>query len=240
MRKTALVTGGSRGIGAEIVKLFSAQGVDVSFTYREKEKRATKLVEGVMKEGGLATAFQFDIADVTSQTHLLKNWKLAHPKPQEQLDLIILNASGGLESDAAEDYAMEVNCHGPKEFVKKALLYMSKGGTIVLINSNWGHYPGQLTPIPGYKPIAVSKKAGELSLIALRSLFEETEVNLIIISGPLIADTGTHMLLKRGQQEWYTEYMANGGKELPASEFADFIVQASNLRLPFGSTVLLD
>jgi NAD(P)-dependent dehydrogenase (short-subunit alcohol dehydrogenase family) len=58
--KVALVTGGSRGLGASTVKLLAAQGADVAFTYVSSEAKAEAVVDEVQSSGAKAVAFQSD------------------------------------------------------------------------------------------------------------------------------------------------------------------------------------
>ena len=61
--KFALVTGGSRGIGREIVRLLAAEGADVTFFYRADEEAARSVESGCRDEGGKVTALQVDVRD---------------------------------------------------------------------------------------------------------------------------------------------------------------------------------
>lgn len=61
--KSALVTGGSRGIGAAIAKRLAKEGAAVAITYSSSPERANNLVDGVVKEGGKAVAIKADGAD---------------------------------------------------------------------------------------------------------------------------------------------------------------------------------
>jgi 3-oxoacyl-[acyl-carrier protein] reductase len=61
--RRALVTGGSRGIGAGIVRRLAADGAAVAFTYREAKGRANDLEQEIVGSGGMALAMQADSAD---------------------------------------------------------------------------------------------------------------------------------------------------------------------------------
>jgi 3-oxoacyl-[acyl-carrier protein] reductase len=61
--RRALVTGGSRGIGAGIVRRLAADGAAVAFTYREAKGRANDLEQEIVGSGGMALALQADSAD---------------------------------------------------------------------------------------------------------------------------------------------------------------------------------
>ena len=61
--KSAIVTGGSRGIGAAIAKRLAKEGAAVAITYSSSPERAKELVDGIVKEGGKAVAIKADAAD---------------------------------------------------------------------------------------------------------------------------------------------------------------------------------
>src|SRR6202035_1505793 len=61
--KVALVTGGSRSIGAAIAKRLAADGASVAITYSKGAEAATAVVQGIERGGGKATAIQADAAD---------------------------------------------------------------------------------------------------------------------------------------------------------------------------------
>src|SRR3954465_3479303 len=64
--KTALVTGGSRGIGRAIVQAFAAEGAKVAVVYRGSQEAAEALVKEVQGAGGTAIALQCDVADLAA------------------------------------------------------------------------------------------------------------------------------------------------------------------------------
>ena len=66
--KVALVTGSSRGIGAETLGYFAQAGASVVVNYRNKEARALKIVQGIEENGGRAIAIGADLTDAASVT----------------------------------------------------------------------------------------------------------------------------------------------------------------------------
>jgi NAD(P)-dependent dehydrogenase (short-subunit alcohol dehydrogenase family) len=193
--QTALVTGGSRGIGAATVVALAEHGMDVAFTYRSKQKRADQVVVKAAATGQRILAIGSDLTDVSATEGMVAQvgaW--AGP-----LDVVILNASGGLEQELTRtdpDYPMKINRDAQMSLVVKALPLMSPRGTIVLVTSHWAHLYGRIAQLPAYEPVAMSKNAGEMALRA-RLVDRAERVRLIVVTGDLIEGTVTPKLLER-------------------------------------------
>lgn len=89
---TVLVTGGSRGIGAEAVLLLASQGYDICFTYLKQKTAADNILKQVHDSGGRAWAIQADAADLKSATYILSNI------PSQAAPLIGLVNNAGITS----------------------------------------------------------------------------------------------------------------------------------------------
>ncbi|MFC4472725.1 SDR family NAD(P)-dependent oxidoreductase, partial [Streptomyces xiangluensis] len=99
--KVALVTGGSRGLGAATVRLLAEQGADVAFTYVSSEKQAQAVVDEVHGKGAKAVAFQSDQAD-TSRAPALIDDVVAH---FGGLDILVNNAAISVAGTVDDPYA---------------------------------------------------------------------------------------------------------------------------------------
>jgi len=103
--KVVLVTGASRGVGARVATLLGEARARVVVNYRNKGARAEEVAEEVRRLGGHALTAR---ADLTKRDELRRMMSAAR-KRFGNLDVLILNASGGLEKDVPGDYAMTLN-----------------------------------------------------------------------------------------------------------------------------------
>ncbi|GAC1388419.1 MAG: SDR family oxidoreductase [Ktedonobacteraceae bacterium] len=235
----ALITGGSRGIGAATAVALAKRGYDVAFTYRNKAARANEVAVEVTKHGQQALPVGCDITrldDVQRLFTTLKEWHNA-------LGVLVLNASGGLERDIlAVDpaYPMHINHDAQLILVEYALPLMTNGGTIVFITSHWAHLYGQMQQIPAYEPIAESKHAGEQALRSQQDALAARSICLLVVTGDLVEGTITPKLLERGAPGLTEHRRATIGPLPTATEMGEAIAQAAtDLSLSSGSTIVV-
>lgn len=231
--KLALVTGASRGVGAEVARQLAQNGADVIINYRSKEPRARAVADEVRAMKQNAYLAQADITDAAQIAAMMKIVKSIGP-----LDALILNASGGLEKNVAADYAMKLNLTAQVGLVKAALPLMARGGHIVFVTSHLAHFYGE-RPIEGiYAPVAASKRAGEDALRARMSHLDEIGVKLIVVSGDMIEGTITPKLLERAQRGTIETRRSQAGSLPTIEDFARAIVQAiGDENLENGATI---
>jgi len=146
--KKALVLGGSRGIGAAIVKRLARDGAEVIFTYQSSKEAAKKLASEV---GALAV--QADSGDRETVSTVIADLGA--------LDILVINAGIGvfknpLEADPQEvDRLIDINVRGPYHAAVDAARKMNQGGRIVVI----GSVNGDRMPFQGGAAYALSKSA---------------------------------------------------------------------------------
>ena len=114
--KTVIVTGSSRGVGADTAQILAAEGANVVVNYRSKAPRAAKIVTSIEEAGGKAIAVQADVTNTAD----LQNLVQTAVDTYGSLDYLVLNASGGMESGMGEDYAMRLNRDAQLELARLA------------------------------------------------------------------------------------------------------------------------
>ena len=137
--KVAIITGGSRGIGAGIVKKFAEQGADVAFTYRSSEEQANKIVEQASAYGTKVQAFKSDASSLEQTTTLIADVLKVFGK----IDVLVNNAGITRDnllmrmSEDNWDDVMNNNLKSVFNFTKCIMRPMLKarGGSIINISS---------------------------------------------------------------------------------------------------------
>src|SRR5712675_174133 len=103
--KTALITGGSRGIGAAIAKRLAADGANVAITYAKDGNAASAVVEAIERDGGKAIAILADAADVTAVTAAVEKTVATFGR----LDVLVNNAGTAIPKPFEETTLEEMN-----------------------------------------------------------------------------------------------------------------------------------
>ncbi|HEX4164903.1 MAG TPA: SDR family oxidoreductase [Bryobacteraceae bacterium] len=234
--KISLVTGSSRGIGAETARKLAARGSDIVLNFRIKSARAESVAREIRHFGRRVLLAQ---ADLTVESEL-RNMMAAIQNEFDRLDILVLNASGGLEKDKAEDYATALNETAQLSTAKLAAALMPAGGRIVFVTSHWAHFYGQQPVFPEYEVVAKSKHAGEQALRNYSAELSASGISLVIVSGDAIDGTITPRLLER-KNPAFADQFKGSGKTLPnVAEFAEAIAQAaSDTTLESGHTIFV-
>jgi NAD(P)-dependent dehydrogenase (short-subunit alcohol dehydrogenase family) len=239
MRPVALITGGSRGIGAATALALAGRAFDVALTYRNKAARAEQVAARIQERGVRALAVPCDItlaADISRLVALVREWSA-------RLDLLVLNASGGLEREALAadpDYPMRINRDAQLAILDAALPLIGTGGTIVFVTSHWAHLYGQVTQLPAYEPVAASKYAGEQALRSRQAALAERGTRLLIVTGDLIEGTITPKLLERAAPGLAGTRRAVAGSLPTAAEMGEAIAAAAtDPALASGATAVV-
>jgi NAD(P)-dependent dehydrogenase (short-subunit alcohol dehydrogenase family) len=136
--KVALVTGSSRGIGADTVRYFAEAGADVVINFRNKAPRAEKLAAQLREIGVRALVVGADLTDPASVASMFDQVRAEFG----HLDILVLNASGGMESGMAEDYALILNRDAQLNVLGAAEPLLGDGSRVVFVTSHQAHHAG--------------------------------------------------------------------------------------------------
>lgn len=142
VKKTALITGASRGIGREIARLFAKNNYNVVINYNNSQKEAEELLEELTKENCSVRIFKADVSNV-NEANALVNYTIGQ---FEKIDVLVNNAGisryNTFTDISYEEWheVMNVNLNSVFYVTKKALQYMldEHSGKIINISSMWG------------------------------------------------------------------------------------------------------
>jgi 3-oxoacyl-[acyl-carrier protein] reductase len=164
-KKVALVTGGSRGIGAAVARRLAADGASVAITYAKDASAASAVVKAIELSGGKAIAIQADAAD----TEAVKGAVEKAVATFGRLDVLVNNAGTAIpksfEETTLEDFdrVININVRGVFITTQAALKHMNDGGRII----NIGSAVGERVLVPGLVPYAATKGAVKIFTQAL-------------------------------------------------------------------------
>ena len=156
-KKVALITGGSRGIGAAIAKRLAADGASVAITYAKDASAASAVVKAIEGNGGKAVAIQADAADVEAVKGAVEKAVATFGR----LDVLVNNAGTAIpktfEDTTLEelDRVIDINVRGVFVATQAALKHMKSGGRIIMI----GSCVGERMMTPGLVPYSATKGA---------------------------------------------------------------------------------
>jgi 3-oxoacyl-[acyl-carrier protein] reductase len=155
--KTALVTGGSRGIGSAIARRLATEGASVAITYTKGADAAVSVVKEIERAGGKAMAIQADATDAKAVTTAVET-AVATYGP---LDVFVNNAGTAIPKPFLEttleelDQVIDLNFRGALIATQAALRHMKDGGRIIMI----GSCVGERMMTPGLVAYAATKGA---------------------------------------------------------------------------------
>jgi 3-oxoacyl-[acyl-carrier protein] reductase len=200
--KVAVVTGGSRGIGAAITKRLAADGASLAFTYAKGADAATSVVKEIERSGGKAIAIQADAADAKAVKGAIEKTVAAFGR----LDILVNNAGTAIPKPFEEatleelDLVIDLNFRGVLIATQAALKHIKDGGRIISI----GSCVGERTMTPGLAAYSATKAAVKLFT---QGLSREVGARGITVNnvqpGPIDTD------LNPAAGDWATPQIAN-------------------------------
>ena len=155
--KVAVVTGGSRGIGAAIAQRLATDGASVAVTYSKGADAATSVVKAIERAGGRAIAIQAEAADADAVKAAVEKTVATFGR----LDVLVNNAGTAIPKKFEEatleelDRVIDINVRGTLVATQAALKHMQDGARIIMI----GSCVGERMMTPGLVPYAATKGA---------------------------------------------------------------------------------
>ena len=155
--KVALVTGGSRGIGAAIAKRLAAEGAAVAITYARDASAAAAVVQAIERAGGRAVAIQADSADAGAARGAVERTVATFGR----LDVLVNNAGTAIPKTFEEttveemDRMFAINVRGVMVTTQAALPHLKRGGRVISI----GSCVGERSVTPGLVAYSATKGA---------------------------------------------------------------------------------
>ena len=233
--RRALVTGSSRGIGADTVGYFADAGASVVINYRNKEARARRLADSIEASGGTALVVGADLTDPESVAAMFETVR----QELGGLDILVLNASGGMESGMQADYAMKLNRDAQVNVLNAALPLLGEGSRVVFVTSHQAHFIRTTPTMPEYEPVALSKRAGEDALRELLPELAARGIGFVVVSGDMIEGTITATLLERANPGAIQARKDAAGRLYNVGEFAAEVALAAVEEIPEDHTRLI-
>jgi len=162
--KTAIITGGSRGLGRNTAIHLARRGSDILFTYRERQGDAESLVNEIESLGARAVAFRLDTGDTRAFDGFVEEVRTTLQKwGRDRFDYLVNNAGASLHkpfdqtTEAEFDQIFNVHFKGVYFLTQKLLPFLNDGGRIVNISSGLAR-----VSMPGTSAYASAKGAIEV------------------------------------------------------------------------------
>ncbi len=200
--RVALVTGGSRGIGAAIAKRLASDGATVAITWAKDAKGASAVVADIERAGGKALAIQAEATDADALTAAVET----AAKTFGRLDILVNNAGTAIPKPFEEttleemDRMLGINVRGTFVATQAALRHMTSGGRIIMI----GSCVGERNMTPGLAAYAATKGAVKMFT---QSLARETGSRGITVNNVQPGPIDTELNPASG--DWATPQTAN-------------------------------
>ncbi|MFL2665174.1 MAG: SDR family oxidoreductase [Dehalococcoidia bacterium] len=189
-KKTAVITGGTRGIGKAISYELGRRGANVILNYLRNHKEAKKAQEELIDNKINCSIYRCNIGDIESIDKFYNKVQTEY----KNIDILINNAASGVMKESKDldvkhwDWTMDINARGTWYISKKLSTLMSNSGNIINISS-----PGSSMVLPNYFPIGVSKAAVEAITRYLSIELSDRNISVNSVSaGYVLTDALNH------------------------------------------------
>ena len=188
--KTAIITGGSRGLGRDMALNLAKNGINIIFSYHSNKKKANEVIEEIKALGQEAVAFPFDANDYKSGQSFINNATayLKKSTGNSNFDFLINNAGTGTfnmvlnTTEEQFDEMMNVHLKSVYFLTKSALPHLNNNGRIINISSGLARFS-----LPGMSAYAVMKGAIEVFTRYLAKELGERKITANTIAPGAIA-----------------------------------------------------
>ncbi|MBX2829272.1 MAG: SDR family oxidoreductase [Flavobacteriaceae bacterium] len=189
-RKTAIITGGSRGLGKDMALNLAKDGVDIIFSYHKNEVKANEVISEIEAIGQKAVAFQFDANDFKSGQQFITQSTdyLQREYGNPNFDFLVNNAGTGtfnMIADTTEvqfDEMMNVHLKSAYFLTQAALPFINESGRIINISSGLARFS-----LPGMSAYAMMKGGLEVFTRYLAKELGERKITANVIAPGAIA-----------------------------------------------------
>lgn len=218
--KTALITGGARGIGKATALKLAQSGSDIAIVYYNSSDEAINLVKEITDMGRKAIAIQANVADHQSVKDMFSQFR----EHFSHLDFLISNAASGVLKPALKmstkhwRWCMETNALALNHLVTEGKDLMPVGGRVIALSSLGAH-----RAIPNYAFIGASKAALEALVRSLSLELAEFGITVNTVSAGVVdTDALKHF---PNRQQLLDEYQAHSlsSRPLTPQDVADVI-----------------
>ncbi|MEU4605932.1 SDR family oxidoreductase [Kribbella sp. NPDC023972] len=228
------ITGGSRGLGAEVARNLSRTGHAVAISYKSRRRRADR----VLRECGGADSFtvQADLAADSGPDRfaeaLQARWR--------HVDALVLCASAGLEPHLSADAVRRINHLGQLRLVELVTALMRPGGRVVYVTSHPAHLWGEFHCPAGYRLVAETKRRCEDDLRARSGELERRGLRLTVLSADLFTDSPVAAVLDDFNPGLADQRATLNGSALTTQQVAAVVCDVLAGRRPaHGGTVIV-
>ena len=239
--KTALVTGGSRGIGRAIALRLAESGADVAINYLRQGARAKETCEEIRRHGARSLAIRANVADEAEIASMFETLVAELGR----LDILISNAASGVLRPALEltmrhwHWTMDINAGTLLPLVQRAVPMMKEagGGKIVAVSSL-----GATRAIPNYTAVGASKAALESLVRHLSLELAPRGINVNAVSAGIVDTEALRHFPNRSELIEITSSRTPAGRLTEPGDVADAVLFLVSplARMIHGQIVVVD
>ncbi len=176
----ALVTGGSRGLGAAICKRLASQGLGIIINYRSTESAATAVADEIVGNGGVAELLPFDVSSEESVDTALEKWESEHP--EDRITVLVNNA--GIREDNLMIFMQSQQWHNVIDTTLNGFFYVTRRVLKGMLTKRYGRIIN-IASLSGLKglPGQANYSAAKAALIgATKALAQEVAARKVTVN----------------------------------------------------------